>query len=142
MAVLSIRLPLRRFLRRTKTMSWGTDEESARSIIILVDYLPAGVTANNPVAVTTIALRGVTLGFPQSQTPPMLADRPRVRGLLADKSWSEFAAESVAARHMTQAGLREFPLNDPQYLLGIDERLRQALSRYKIKVCTLASLWS
>ena len=135
-----------------KTMSWGTDEESARSIIILVDYLTAGVTANNSVAVTTIAhelghvhddfLRGVTLGFPQSQTPPMLADWPRVRGLLAEISWSEFAAESVAARHMTQADLREFLLNDLQYFLGIDERLRQALSSYKRKGRTLAFLWS
>ncbi len=135
-----------------KTMSWGTDEESARSIIVMADYLAAGVTVNNSVAITTIThelghvhdefLRGVTLGFPKSQTPPMLADWPRVRDLLAEISWSEFAAESVAARHMTQEDLGEFLLNDPQYLAGIDERLRQAVWSYKRKGCTLAALWS
>jgi hypothetical protein len=135
-----------------KTMSWGTDEESARSVVILADYIAAGVIANNSIAIATIAhelghvhdefLRGMVLGFPKSQTPPGLADWARVRGLLAEIAWSEFAAESVAARRMTQEDLCAFLLNDPQYLAGIDERFRRAVWSYKRKERTFASLWS
>jgi len=134
-----------------KTMSWGTDEESARSIIIVADYIAAGVIANHSVAITNIYhelghlldefLRGMVLGFPKSQTPSRLADWPRARGILAEIAWSEFAAESLGATRMMQEDLRQFLLNDPWYLAGIDERLRQAVWSYKIKERTLDYLW-
>ena len=38
-----------------KTMSWGTTEESAKWIIILADYIAAGLTANDQVAVAIVA---------------------------------------------------------------------------------------
>jgi len=38
-----------------KSMSWGTDEQTARSIIILADYIANGIGANNPIAVSTLA---------------------------------------------------------------------------------------
>lgn len=35
-----------------KTMSWGRDAESARPLVILADYMAAGVVMNNTVAIS------------------------------------------------------------------------------------------
>lgn len=135
-----------------KTMSWGSNAESARSLIILADYIAAGVVANNSVAITTVIhelghvhddfLRGVVFGFRESQTPPASADWPRIRAYVAEIIWSEYAAESLAASHMPHEDLLAFLLNDPLHLTGIDERLRQAVSSYKCGQLSLASLWN
>jgi hypothetical protein len=135
-----------------KTMSWGRDAESARSLIILADYIAAGVVASNSVAITSLIhelghvhddfSRGVVLGFRESQTPPALADWPRLSGDIGEITWSEYAAESVAAAHMTREDLLAFLLNDPLHLAGVDERLRQAVWSYKSRQLNLASLWN
>lgn len=135
-----------------KTMSWGKDAESARSVIIMADYMAVGVVANNSIAITTVIhelghvqddfLRGVALGFRELQTPPASADWPRVLALVAEITWSEYAAESLAASQMTREDLRTFLLNDPLHLTGVDARLRQAVSSYKYRQLSLGSLWN
>lgn len=35
-----------------KIMSWGRDAESARPLVILADYMAAGVVMNNTVAIS------------------------------------------------------------------------------------------
>ena len=135
-----------------KTMSWGRDAESARSLIILADYMANGVIANNSIAISTVIhefghvhddfSRGVVLGFPESQTPPASNDWPRICAYLAEIIWSEYAAESVAATHMTHEDLFALLLNDPLHLAAIDQGLRQAVWSYKCRQRTLVSLWN
>ena len=67
-----------------KTISWGSDEECARSIILLTDFMAAAAVMNKSVAVTTIAhelghvhgefARGLIVGFPDSRTAPDTRD--------------------------------------------------------------------
>lgn len=134
-----------------KTMSWGRDAESARSLIILADCIAAGIVVNNSVAVATVAhelghvhdefARGLALGFRESNIP-MSTDWPRVCAALAEITWSEYAAESVAAIHWSREDLLALLLNDPNHLAGIDQRLRQAVWSYKVGQRTLVSLWN
>ena len=135
-----------------KTMSWGRDAESARSLIIMADYMAAGVVASNSIAISTLVhelghvhddfARGVVLGFRELQIPAASADWPRVCAFVAEIAWSEYAAESLAASQMTREDLRTFLLNDPLHLAGVDERLRQAVWSYKCRQRDLASLWN
>ncbi len=135
-----------------KTMSWGSDEESARSIIILADAIAAALARDHPLGVPAVAhelghvhdeyMRGLRLGFPKSHIPPGVDDWPRVRSLLATIAWSEYAAESVASPYMTADSLRESMLNDTVHLAGVHRRLRQFIWSYKRREHDLISLWS
>lgn len=135
-----------------KTLSWGVDAESSRSLIILADYMAAGVVANNSIAIATLAhelghvhdefSRGMVLGFRESQTPPRSADWPGVCAYIAEITWSEYAAESVGAGHLARKDLLAFLLNDPLHLSGVDQRLRESISSYKRGQRTLVSLWN
>jgi hypothetical protein len=135
-----------------KTMSWGRDAESARSLIILADYMAAGIVMNNTVAISTFVhelghvhddfSRGVVLGFRDSQTSPASNDWPRICAYVAEIIWGEYAAESVAASYMAHDDLRALLVNDPLHLAGIDQRLRQAVWSYKCRRQTLVSLWN
>ncbi|MGP8174232.1 MAG: hypothetical protein ACLP7O_06745 [Terracidiphilus sp.] len=134
-----------------KTISWGRDEESARSIIIMADYIAASIIANNTLAISTLAhefghvhdyfLRGLVQGFPESRTNPDATDWPRVSADLAEITWSEYAAESVAAIYMTSEDMDGFVLNDPIHLAGVHNRLSQAVWSYKRGQLDLGSLW-
>jgi hypothetical protein len=135
-----------------KTFSWGRDLESARSLIIVADYIAAAAAANNSVAIATIVhefghvhdelASGIILGFPNSYSPPVLNDWPAICAYLAKITWSEYRAESIAAGYLTSQDLRAFLLNDPCHLAGIDERLRQSVRSYKLGQRSLASLWN
>jgi hypothetical protein len=70
-----------------KQMSWGTTRESARSIILLPDYMAAAIALEVSAATATLIhelghvhddfARGLTRGFRPFQTPPQLNDWPR-----------------------------------------------------------------
>jgi len=134
-----------------KTFSWGRDVESARSLIILADYIAAALVANNCFAIAAVAhefghvhdnlSRGVVLGFRESDFNPAVNDWPGIREQLAEIVWSEYMAESIAAGYLTGEDLLAFLLNDPLHLAGIDKRLRQAVWSYKSGQRTLDSLW-
>jgi hypothetical protein len=135
-----------------KSMSWGTDEKSARSIIILADSITAGIVANNSIAISALAhelghvhdefSRSLVLGFSESLTTPSNNDWPSICAYLAEMTWSEYAAESIGASYMTPENLRVLLLNDPLHLAGVHERLRQAVWSYKLGKRTLVSLWN
>jgi hypothetical protein len=56
--------------------------------------------------------RGLQIGFPQPGLSHNLNDWPRICAHLAEITWSEFAAECVAASYMTADDPREFIAND------------------------------
>ncbi len=134
-----------------KTLSWGDDQESARSIIILSDGIAAGIIANISVAISTLAhelghvhdtfLRGVVLGFPKSIKPPNLNDWPRICAAIAEITWSEYAAENVATAYMTNEDLESFACNDQMHLAGVTERIRQSIHDYNLHQCDLGAFW-
>jgi hypothetical protein len=134
-----------------KHMSWGTNEKSARSIIILADYIAGGIAASNSVAMATLAhelghvhddfLRSLHMGFPDSSTPLTTTAWPLLCTYLAKITWSEYAAESVGAIYQTREDRRAFLMNDPLHLSGIHQRLRQAVWSYKRGERTLGALW-
>ena len=134
-----------------KHMFWGTDLESARSIILLADGLAVAVAADLSVAITSVIhelghvhddfARGLTMGFPQSR-PCNLNDWPGICAQFADITWSEYAAESTAAAYMTREDLAELVLNDPTHLVGINKRLRQLIQSNKLGQLDFPSLWS
>jgi hypothetical protein len=134
-----------------KTISWGRDEGSARSIVILADYLAAGFIAKTPIATYGLIhelahvhddfSRGLVLAFPESQTPPSTTEWHLICAYLAQITWSEYAAESVAGIYITREDLRGLLLNDPVHLAGGYARLRQAIWSYKCGQRTLESLW-
>jgi hypothetical protein len=134
-----------------KTISWGKDKESARSIIILADYVAAGVVANISVARASVAhelghvhdeyQRGLVFGFPEASMPPTTTDWPKLCAYVAEMIWSEYAAESVAACYMTSEDLQQLMLNAPVHLAGIHERLSAAIDGYKAGQRDLSSLW-
>lgn len=135
-----------------KMMSWGRDKESARAIIILTDHVARALVVQIPIAACALVhevahvhddfSRGLVMGFPESQTPPSVTDWPRVCAYLAELTWSEYSAESVAAKFLTQEDLLELLVSDPGHLAGVDERLRRAVWSYKYGQRTLASLWN
>jgi len=130
---------------------WGADAESARSIIIFADYIAAAVIANNSFANACLVhelahvhddfLRGVVMGFRGSHMAPSVNDWPGICAYFAEITWSEYAAETVGARHNTSEGLLSLMRNDPVHLSGIDQRLRQTVSNYKCRQLALGSLW-
>src|ERR1017187_3536143 len=71
-----------------KHISWGSDKESARSIIILADGVAVGVAAFLSVAVPSVMhelghvhddfARGLTFGFPQPPRRCNLSDWPGI----------------------------------------------------------------
>jgi hypothetical protein len=57
---------------------------------------------------------------------------------VAEIIWSEYAAESLAASHMTHGDLLAFLLNDPLHLAGIDERLIKLLTALREQITDIA----
>jgi hypothetical protein len=135
-----------------KHMSWGSTRESARSIIILADYIAAAVAENLPLAVATIVhelghvhdefVRGVVHGFPQSQTSPFVNDWPAIRSYLAEMTWCEYAAESLAAEYLTRQDLESYADSDPEHLTGVHGRVRRSIQEYLAGSRDISSLWN
>jgi len=135
-----------------KTMSWGADAASARTIVLLYDALAYAATQNNSAAISTVAhelghvsdyfLRGLCFGFPVSSSVPAINDWPGICTAVADSVWSEYSAESAASAFMSEENIEEFRANDMLYLAGIDGRLRELTAAYKFGQLQLASLWS
>lgn len=135
-----------------KNLSWGSTEESARSIIILTDMMAAAAMAGNALAVTALAhelghvhdefARGAAVGFPKSHLPPDARNWPKVCDYIANMVWSEYAAESIGARYMGREDLGDCMLNDPVHVAGVHGRLRQSIWNYKCRGQDMVSLWS
>jgi len=136
-----------------KHMSWGTSKESARSIIILPDYVAAAIALDAPAATATLIhelghvhddfARGLTRGFRPYQTPPHLNDWPGLCSYIAEEmTWSEYAAESIAAGYYTPEELASFERNDGSHLAGVHTRLRQSICKFLQGQVDFASLWS
>jgi hypothetical protein len=135
-----------------KHMRWGNDKESARSIIILADYIAGGVAMDIPVAIATVVhelghvndelARGLILGFPQSQLPPNISDWPGLCACVAENTWGEYAAESVAAGYWGREDMHSLMLNDLVHLEGVHKRLQQSVWSFKLGQRDLTSLWS
>ena len=135
-----------------KTMSWGVDRSSARTIILLSDTLALGAVLDMPAAVSTVAhefghvsdyfQRRLLYGFPETVMPPMNNDWPGIRREAADSIWSEYAAETVAFQFMGDQELEEFRENDVRYLAGIDARVRQSVAQFKDGQISLVALWN
>jgi hypothetical protein len=136
-----------------KHMSWGTSKESARSIIILPDYVAAAIALDAPAATATLIhelghvhddfARGLTRGFRPYQTPPHLNDWPGLCSYIAEEmTWSEYAAESIAAGYYTPEELASFERNDGSHLAGVHTRLRQSICKFLQGQLDFASLWS
>jgi hypothetical protein len=136
-----------------KNMSWGTSKESARSIIILPDYMAAGIALDAPAATATLVhelghvhddfARGLTKGFRPYQTPPQLNDWPGLCAYVAEEiTWSEYAAESIAAGYWTSEQLACFERNDGAHLAGVHTRLRQSICSFLQRQLDFPSLWS
>jgi hypothetical protein len=136
-----------------KHMSWGTSKESARSIIILPDYIAAAIALDAPAATATLIhelghvhddfVRGLTKGFRPFQTPPQLNDWPGLCAYIAEEmTWSEYAAESIAAGYWTPEQLASFERNDGAHLAGVHTRLRQSICNFLQRQVDFASLWS
>jgi hypothetical protein len=134
-----------------KTMSWGDDQESARSIIILSDGIAAGIIANISAAISTLAhelghvhdtfVRGIVLGFAKTIKPSNLNDLPKICADIAEITWSEFAAERVATAYMSNEDIESFAFNDQIHLAGVDGRIRKYIQGYKNRQCDIGSLW-
>lgn len=135
-----------------KTMSWGVDRSSARTIILLSDVLAAGAVLDMPAAVSTVAhefghvtdyfQRRLLYGFPETVMPPMSDDWPGICREAADSIWSEYAAESAAAPFMGDQELEEFRENDVRYLAGINARVQQSVTKFKTGQISLVALWN
>lgn len=135
-----------------KTMSWGVDRSSARTIILLSDLLAAGAVLDMPAAVSTVAhefghvtdyfQRRLLYGFPESVIPPMNNDWPGICHEAADSIWSEYAAESAAFQFMGNREIEEFRENDTRYLAGVNARVRQSVAQFKDGQTSLVALWN
>lgn len=134
-----------------KHISWGTDEKSARSIIILTDSIAAGMVVGNTIAISTLAhelghvhddFSRLVLGFSEPLTPPNNNDWPSICAYLAEITWSEYAAESVGASYISTEYLCEFLVNDPLLLAAVHKRIRAAVWSYKLGKQPLVSLWN
>ena len=134
-----------------KTMSWGSDEEFWRSIIILADYMGAGLVADNQIAVATVAhelghvhddfARAYLRGFQSSGPVPYAHDWPQLCVCIAEITWSEHEAETIGARYIPPEELRAYIENDVLHLAGVHKRLRELVQNYKLKQCDLGTLW-
>lgn len=136
-----------------KHMSWGESAESARSIIILPDYIAVAVAANDSTARATVIhelghvhddfARGSATGFRQAQPPPRLNDWPRLCTYIAEEmTWSEYAAESIAAGYWAPNAMKSFAAHNSLYLAGVHSRLRRLVLNYNVGQLDLSSLWS
>jgi hypothetical protein len=135
-----------------KTMSWGEDRDSARTIILLNDALAAAAVLDMSAAVSTVAhefghvtdyfQRRLIYGFLESETPIMNDDWPGICREAADSIWSEYAAESAASQFISEQELDEFRENDARHLAGIDARVRQSVSQFKAGQISLGALLS
>jgi hypothetical protein len=134
-----------------KTISWGSDAESWRSILLLADYMGAGLVADNQIAVATIVhelghvhddfSRAYLLGFQGSRFVPYAHDWPRLCVYVAEITWGEYAAESIAASYIPPEQMREYIQSDVLHLAGVHKRLRELVWSYKLRQCDLATMW-
>ena len=134
-----------------KHLCWGNDGDSARSVIIIADYIASAATAGVPIAAATVIhelghihdefARGLTRGFRQSR-PCNLNDWPGICTEVAENTWSEYAAESIAASDMTREDLASLMVNDPAHLVAIHKTIRQPIESSKIGQLDIPSLWS
>jgi len=135
-----------------KTMCWGKDRNSVRTIILLDDVLAAAAVLEAPTAISTVAhefghvtdyfQRRMLYGFSMSENHPMNDDWPGICREAADSIWSEYAAESAASRFMSKQETEEFRENDVRYLTGIDARVRQSVSQFKAGQIDRGALWN
>lgn len=135
-----------------KTIRWGANEESARTVVLLYDALAAAAILGNGVALSTVAhelthvsdyfQRAMRFGFPHSSLPPSVNDWPGIRRETADSIWGEFAAESVAVGLMDGEDSEEFRKNDFLHLTGVDRRVRESIWEFKQQRLDLVSLWN
>jgi len=135
-----------------KTLTWGTNEVSARAIVLLSDLIGGAAIADNSLANSVVIHelghvadyfeRHRITGFPQPAQWPMNTDWPGIRAFIADVAWSEYAAESVAVLHMSAKDMRDFQANDLAYLEGVNTRSRQLVEAHKAKQISLLSLWN
>lgn len=135
-----------------KTMSWGEDGDSARTIILLNDALAAGAVLDMPAAVATVAhefghvtdyyQRRLLYGFPTSDTPLMNDDWHGICREAADSVWSEYVAESAASLFTSEQELEEFRQNDIRYLAGVDACIRQSVLQFKAGQISRGTLWN
>jgi hypothetical protein len=135
-----------------KHMSWGKDVESARSVVILHAGIAIGLVSGLAMATTTVIhefghvhddlARGLQIGFPQAGLSSNLNNWPAICAHFAELTWSEFAAESVAASYMTADDLQELMANDPIHLAAIHKQLRQLIQSRKLGQLDFPSLWS
>jgi hypothetical protein len=134
-----------------KHISWGKDVESARSVVILHVGIAVGLVSGLSIATSTVIhefghvhddlARGRQIGFPQPDLSRGL-NWPELCAHFAELTWSEFAAESVAASYMTADDLRELMTNDPIHLAAIHKQLRQLIQSHKVGQVDFPSLWS
>jgi hypothetical protein len=135
-----------------KHISWGNDLESARSIVIIHAGIAIGLLGGLSIAATTVIhefghvyddlARGLQIGFSQPGLSSNLNDWPRICAHCAEITWSEFAAESVAAVYMTANDLQELMANDPVHLAGIHAQLRQLVQSWNLGQLDFPILWS
>ena len=135
-----------------KHFSWGNDLESARSIVILHAGIAIGLVTGLSIAATTVThelghvhddlARGLQIGFPKPGLSLNLNDWPRICAQLAEITWSEFAAESLAAAYTTANDLQELIANDPIHFAAIHEQLRRLIQSWKVGQLDFPSLWS
>ena len=135
-----------------KHMSWGNDVESARSVVILHAGIAIGLVSGLSMATTSVIhefghvhdelARGLQIGFPQPGLSRNLNDWPAICTHFAELTWSEFAAESVAASYTTADDLQELMANDPIHLAAIHKQLRQLIQSRKLGQLDFPSLWS
>jgi hypothetical protein len=86
--------------------------------------------------------RGLQIGFSQPGLSPNLNDWPQICARCAEITWSEFAAESVAAAYTSADDLQDLMANDPVHLAGIHAQLRQLVQSWNLGQLDFPSLWS
>jgi len=135
-----------------KTMRWGVDEKSARTIILLNDELVKDAIMDMSAAVSIVVhefghvtdyfQRGLLYGFSESDPPPSSDDWPGICREAADSIWSEYAAESAASQFLSKQEIEKFREHDVRYLTGIDARIRQSVSQFKTGQINCGALWN
>ncbi len=135
-----------------KVLSWGDSKTSARAVLILWDSIVGAVAAGASEAQPALAhelghvhddyFRGITLGFPANREGVDVRDLEGIYALLAQITWAEYAAESIAAPYAVQESLQQSVGSDLQHLEGIHGRLRAKVEGYRRGRIPLFDLWS
>jgi hypothetical protein len=133
-----------------KHISWGSDLDSARSIVILSLGVSHGVASGLSIAIATVIhelvhvhddfVRGMKFGFRRHSNHA--DDWPAICAHLAEIAWSEYAAEAVAASYMTAEDLQTLITDDPAHLVSTHQQLRELIRCYQLRQLDLGTLWS